>query len=428
MRPVLHYTPRRGWMNDPNGLIQHNGVHHLYYQTNPNGTNHADMHWGHATSLDLINWIEQPIALAPGAPDSPYDADGVFSGITVEVDGRIAALYTGVDGEMQLPCVAWATDDDLMTFVKDPANPVIADHPDTGSAVLAFRDHSITRSGDTWRQLVGGGTENLGGAVFVYTATDFHDWTYRGVLTDGTRTAIPGEIWECPDLFTLDGHTVLIIAAIIGDEHVTWHAVGTDDGDTFKADSTSLLDAGHILYAPQSYWAEDGRRLLIGWLRTHLDPGAADADWIGVMSLPRELTVLDGRLHQTPAREIRAARGLEQRRVVDSQARTDLTGGPLGAFELELPEPLARVTRSITFHDATAREFTVRPPDLGGSAAAGPLTIFFDHGIVEAFRDGYAGAWSHTALATVTSISLDTTEPAPAEPLRLWPLSPNRGA
>src|SRR5258708_12569258 len=66
MTPWLHYSPRAGWMNDPNGLVHRAGQHHLYYQYNPSGTAFANQHWGHATSPDLLNWTEREVALAPG--------------------------------------------------------------------------------------------------------------------------------------------------------------------------------------------------------------------------------------------------------------------------------------------------------------------------------------------------------------------------
>ena len=85
-RPIYHFMPRRNWMNDPNGLIQWQGVYHIFYQHNPNAAVWGDMHWGHATSTDLVHWHHEPIALAP-TPDSP-DADGCWSGVISTWTGR----------------------------------------------------------------------------------------------------------------------------------------------------------------------------------------------------------------------------------------------------------------------------------------------------------------------------------------------------
>ena len=80
-RPIYHFAPLANWMNDPNGLIQWQGKYHLFYQHNPNGAYWDQMHWGHASSPDLVHWTHLPIALAPtqGGPDK----DGCFSGCAI---------------------------------------------------------------------------------------------------------------------------------------------------------------------------------------------------------------------------------------------------------------------------------------------------------------------------------------------------------
>ena len=103
-------------MNDPNGLIHWQGVYHLFYQYNPHAAYWGAMHWGHATSTDLVHWHDAPLALAP---DMPYDRDGVFSGCAIVHDGRPVIVYTGVNSPYQLPCLAYPTDDTLTTPVAD---------------------------------------------------------------------------------------------------------------------------------------------------------------------------------------------------------------------------------------------------------------------------------------------------------------------
>ena len=137
-RPRYHVLPPSGWLNDPNGFIYHQGVYHLFYQHNPAGGFHADIHWGHAVSPDLARWQHRPIALAP-TPDGP-DAGGCWSGSAAIVGGRPVLFYSGV--YPQTVCMATG-DDDLDTWVKHPT-PLIAAPPP--GFILRTRSSSFSGS------------------------------------------------------------------------------------------------------------------------------------------------------------------------------------------------------------------------------------------------------------------------------------------
>jgi beta-fructofuranosidase len=426
VRPLLHFTPRRGWMNDPNGLIQRDGVHHLFYQANPHAARFESMHWGHAASEDLTHWRQLPTALTPGEPDTPYDRLGCWSGVAAEVDGRLGLLYTGVsDSGVQLPCLAWA-DDALTTFVKDAANPVIARFPFPDEEIVAFRDHCVARQNGRWRQLVGGGTRSHGGVLFVYRSDDFRQWSYSGLLTDSVRTPIPGPIWECPDVFTMNGRSAMVVSVTDGADLTSYWAVGEDGGDVFRSAAVGRLDVGDLLYAPQSYETADHRRVMFGWIRTHLDASSQGAEWLGAISLPREVTIGAQSLDLAPARELETARGAP--RTVMTERASEMTYLDLdgwAAFELRVEDELTRRWRSVTFEAADGRDRFVLPASAFTPERSTPasLTIIFDCGIVEAFLGGQAGAWSNGAVTHVRRIVVEHAAGRPPTTVTVWPLA-----
>lgn len=192
-RPALHFSPRAGWMNDPNGLIQIGGVWHLFYQHEPHSTVHGPMHWGHASSRDLTNWTEHPIALYP-------DALGTcFSGSAIETaTGEIKLFYTAhrtlPDGsDFQVQCVVH-TDRNLALFTPDQHNPVI-DNP----GLAAFRDPKALWHEQSGRWIM---VLTHGQSVGIYSSVDLANWRFESTFgeADGKHGKGP---WECPDLLPL---------------------------------------------------------------------------------------------------------------------------------------------------------------------------------------------------------------------------------
>ena len=306
------------WLNDPNGLIQWKGTYHLFYQFNPYSPLSATKHWGHATSTDLVNWTDLPVALAPG-PEA-YDADGIYSGCAVDDDGTPTILYSGVEWPYQLVCRA-VGDDQLLRWQKDDANPVVPSVP-PGMEVLTtdegrvhYRDPSVWREADgTWGMIVGSGIPNVGGTVHYYRSPDLREWEYGGPLLVGDMNQRDpfwtGTMWECPQLFELDGKHVLLISV--------WHErrtlfpayfTGTYANGTFTPEYAGVIDPGSH-YAPQSFQDEQGRRVLIGWLREQRTPEAlAASGWNGAMTIPWILSLgEEGGLRFAPAPELMTLR------------------------------------------------------------------------------------------------------------------------
>jgi beta-fructofuranosidase len=319
-RPRYHFLPPGNWMNDPNGLIQHQGRYHLFYQYNPHGAFWGTIHWGHAISSDLVHWEHMPVALAP-SPDGP-DADGCYSGCAVVHDGIPTLIYTGVRGNRELACLATSNDGDLATWTKYPGNPVIAAPPEELQTTM-FRDHSVWREHDAWYQVIGSGIRDVGGAALLYRSRDLVSWEYLHPLCVETPEISdpehPSLGWECPDFFEIDEKRVLIACFWDGDPIFVRYLTGDFEDERFLPGRQGVVDAGECFYAPQSFTDEQGRRVMFGWLREARDrESQIAAGWSGVMSLPRVLMVHpDGSLGTAPAAEVLALRGCHQRFHVD---------------------------------------------------------------------------------------------------------------
>lgn len=324
-RPRFHFTSPAGWLNDANGVSQRDGVFHLFYQYNPDEARHHRIHWGHATSTDLVTWQDEPIALEPGGPDAP-DSDGCWSGVLVDDDGVPTIVYSARRGERESAALAVGSAD-LRVWTKDPANPVVAGPPEHLDTV-AFRDHSVWREDGRWRQLIGSGLRGQGGTALLYESDDLRSWRYVGPLLVGDAadpapgaTDWTGTMWECVDLFEVPqgsaslaperAHALVFSAWDDGVTHHPLYLLGRYAGDSFTPDLLRRLDyGGRYFYAPQSTTDDQGRRVMFGWLQEgRSDDAAAEAGWSGVMSLPRQVSAgHDGELVSGPVPEVEALR------------------------------------------------------------------------------------------------------------------------
>ena len=301
-RPRFHFQPPANWMNDPNGFIQWKGRYHLFYQHNPFGALWGNMHWGHAVSDDLIRWQHLPIAIAP-TPDS-YDKGGIYSGCIVDNDGVPTAIYTGVQPECQ--CIA-TSGDELLTWSKHPANPVIAAPPSGFDA--GFRDPWVWREGNEWFMLVGSGRRGVGGAVLLYRSRNLTTWEYLHPMCEGDASE-SGRMWECPFFFPLGGKHVLVIHPIPLSRAL--YIVGTYRNQKFIPETRGTIDFGiKDFYATHFLRDQDARWIMIAWLReARSNDAQTAAGWSGTMSLPRVVSLTpDAHLAQQPMPGLESLRG-----------------------------------------------------------------------------------------------------------------------
>ena len=323
-RPAFHLSSRIGWMNDPNGLSHYKDKYHMFYQYYPYDANWGPMHWGHAVSKDLLHWEYLPAALAP---DEVYDRDGCFSGSAITLpDGRQLLMYTGVTKELQQnggfcevqkQCLAIG---DGIDYEKYEKNPVLdeKDIPERGSR-FDFRDPKMWRKKDgTYCCVAGNRAADGSGQILLYESSDGFDWKYKKTLAANKYRF--GAMWECPDFFELDGKHVLLTSPMdmlpqgfeYHNGNGTLCLIGDfdEDTDTFTDQYDQSIDYGIDFYAPQTILTPDGRRVMIGWMQNWDTCGhrTSDVRWFGQMSLPRELSIKNGRLYQKPITELEQMR------------------------------------------------------------------------------------------------------------------------
>ncbi|MDE6204066.1 MAG: glycoside hydrolase family 32 protein [Lachnospiraceae bacterium] len=319
-RPDFHLSVRTGWLNDPNGFSYYRGEYHLFYQYYPYEAKWGSMHWGHAVSRDLLHWKYLPAALAP---DEKYDTDGCFSGSAVVLpDGRHLLMYTGVAKEhqandvfcdVQTQCLAVG---DGVDYDKYGMNPVLdwKDLPE-GASRADFRDPKMWQEKDgTYYCVVGSRPADGSGQILLYASKDGFKWEFKSILASNNNRF--GKMWECPDFFKLDGKWVLLTSPQdmlpkgfeYHNGNGTLCLIGNYDEETctFTEESDQAVDYGIDFYAPQTVLAPDGRRIMIGWMQNWdtCNLRSPEEPWFGQMSLPRELSIRNGRLYQWPIREL----------------------------------------------------------------------------------------------------------------------------
>lgn len=321
--PKFHVTGGIGWINDPNGFAPYQGEYHLFYQYHPYDVKWGPMHWGHVKTRDFIRWERLPVAMAP---DMDYDKDGCFSGGAVEMpDGRHLLMYTGVrevrqkNGKMasyQTQCIAIG---DGVNYEKYEGNPVIRgeDIPDGGS-IRDFRDPHIWYEDGTYWVVVGNRACDGSGTILLYKSQDAVHWEFVSKVASCHNQY--GKMWECPDFFPLDGKYVLMISPqemkAVGMEFHPGNAnvclIGTYDENAhhLMRENVQAVDYGPDFYAMQTLQTYDGRRVMIAWMQNWETCGShlQDQRFMGQMTIPRELSIRDGRLCQNPVREIESYR------------------------------------------------------------------------------------------------------------------------
>ena len=359
-RPSFHFTPKNNWMNDPNGMFFFNDTYHLYFQYYPEGNKWGPMHWGHATSQDMIRWEEQPIALYPDEMGYIFSGSAVVdrnntSGFGKDGITPIVAIFThhNMDKEraeqvdVETQSIAYSLDEGL-TWTKYAGNPVI-ENPN----IRDFRDPKVIWDDQTNQWIL---TLAAHDNVRFYSSPNLKDWTF---LSDfGLGLGHHGGVWECPDLFPLkikdSGETkwVLLVSINPGGPNggsATQYFIGDFDGKNFIMDSEFAselaaknnfwIDFGRDNYAGvtwQNTERANGNKLFIGWMSNwDYAQEVPTEKWRSAMTIAREIGLVKTeqgyRLTSTPVKEINGSltqlKGEEQELI----GYMDLTLNPINA-------------------------------------------------------------------------------------------------
>jgi len=385
-RPQFHFSPKSGWMNDPNGMVYYKGEYHLFYQYYPDSTVWGPMHWGHAVSTDMVHWQNLPIALYP-------DSLGyIFSGSAVVDWNNTAGFQSGNEKTLitiftyspanAIQCEGLAYSNDKgRTWVKYKNNPVLQNQ-----GIADFRDPKVSwyEKGQKWMM-----TLAVKNQIELYSSPNLKDWKYESSF--GKDAGAHGGVWECPDLFPLqvDGANqskwVLIVNLNPGGSNGgsgTQYFVGDFNGHQFTPDSkeTNWVDWGHDNYACVT-WSdipkEDGRRICLGWMNNwDYAQVVPTSTWRGAMTIPRELKLreTDGkyRVVSIPVKELKELR--------DSTS------------EITFPEMAISGERTLETKQINLNRCELELDFGAGNAITDSLGVMLENDLGESVKIGYSGS------------------------------------
>lgn len=319
----LHYhlMPPTGWLNDPNGLCQKDGVYHVYFQYTPYDSGWGTKLWGHYTTTDMITFKqEQPFLY----PDQDIDRDGVYSGSAFIEDDTIHYFYTGnikltdrddydYINEGRIQNTIHFTSKDGLKISEKELIMTNSDYPENMSKHV--RDPKIFKKDKYYYMVIGARNRDNKGCVLLYRSLDLKNFEYYNIIT---TPEVFGYMWECPDLFELDGELFLICCPQ-GVEQVGYDYANIYQTGYFKVDYDFInnsyvlgkfkeLDRGFDIYAPQSFLDEQGRRILYAWMgipdASYHNRPTVEYDWQHALTMPRVLTYRDGQIYQSPLVEM----------------------------------------------------------------------------------------------------------------------------
>ncbi len=358
-RLKFHLMPKVGWLNDPNGLCQYQGIYHVFFQYSPFNVKGGVKTWGHYTSKDLLCWDYEGVSLLP---DQPFDCHGVYSGSALIDHGNMELFYTGnikYNGDFDYILEGRASNTiriiskDGKHFERKQLLLKNSDYPKDYTCHI--RDPKVWKDEQNYWMVLGARRKEDKGAVILYQSEDKLHWEFKKEIS--TKKTF-GYMWECPDIFELDNTAILSISpqGLTSKEFCFQNLYqsgyfvtkeGTSVSEFCNNVAITLMqeedfcewDMGFDFYAPQTFEDEKGRRILIGWagmpdVEDYDNQPTIEENWQHALTVPRQLKRKGTKVLQYPVKELLALRR-EQRELLEEQSY------PIenGCFDLEVENP-----------------------------------------------------------------------------------------
>ena len=417
-RQKFHLEPEKGWLNDPNGLCFFGGKYHVYFQYSPDSPyGNGDKCWGHWESHDLLHWKFGGAVLHP---DSPDDRSGVYSGCGFVKDGVLNLFYTGnvkKDGDFDYITdgreanVIRVTTKDGQNMSKKYTLLRNCDYPENCSCHV--RDPKVWEKDGTFYMVLGARTLDDTGCVLYYTSKNLTDWTFQKSYSRPNF----GYMWECPDIICLDGKEYLSISPQ-GLPHSEFSHQNVYSSGYFNGEDFIEWDYGFDFYAPQTFTAPDGRKLMLGWMGIGDIPyknPTAELGWQHSLTVMRELSKCEnGEICAMPVKEMLSLRKSSVSVSCDMELTVplpfELDGEVTDSFSLSLNDRIL-----MNFNDGVFT-LSLRDEKIGGGRGIRRvklnrlhnIRILFDTSSMEIYLNGGRRVMSTRFYPDDTELTLKT--------------------
>lgn len=305
-----HLMPRKGWLNDPNGLVYFKGHYHIFYQADEDDLQgRANKSWGHYSTKDFVTYTQHDLAILP---DSKYDQNGAYSGSAIVKEGTLYLFYTGnVKHSGNYDYIHLGREHNLMRVESkdgihfENKKCILKNDDYPSDCTNHVRDPKIFVIDGKYHLVLGARLSDDTSCVLEYISDDLESWTYFHRYTPNKDV---GFMIECPE-YIQDGSDNFILCSPQGLQKNMQPFQNVYDTGYYRIEQYNLvdyqtLDYGFDFYAPQTFY-NTKRQIMIAWI------GMPDnqyfdqiEDWNQTLSLPRMIDFDKGEIKQRPIDEV----------------------------------------------------------------------------------------------------------------------------